>query len=122
MYRQESGWEPSTSVNPYSRASRPESTDCWFHRLRPSSDASATTARPTYRGDSETAKPGGADGPPPADGPSASRQFSSDTPNASSIISERNHPGVTAIAVAPYGPSSCPCENASRFTATLARS
>ena len=50
------------SVNPYSRASWPELTDCWFHRARRGSEASATTARPTYRGDSESAKSAGARG------------------------------------------------------------
>ena len=34
---------------------------------------------------------------------SESRQFSSETPKVSSIISERSHPGVTATAVAPNG-------------------
>src|SRR5204863_6441281 len=104
--RQMSGCEPSTSVNPYSRASRPESTDCWFHLAPSGSDASATTARPTYRGDSESAKSGGAE--------SDSRQFASETPKLSSIISDRSQPGVLATAVALKCSSSCPRENASR--------
>ncbi len=91
-------------------------TDCWFQRARCGSAARAATARPTYRGDSESAKSGG------AVVPTASRQSSSVVPNASSIISERIHPGVTQTAVAPRGASSWPCENARRFTATLARS
>ena len=47
MCCQTSGCEPSTSVNPYSAASCAELTDCWFHRARSGSAASATTARPT---------------------------------------------------------------------------
>ena len=38
---QTSGCDPSTSVNPYSRASWPDVTDCWFHRPRSGSAASA---------------------------------------------------------------------------------
>ena len=34
-----SGREPSRSVNPYSSASCPELTDCWFQRARSGSDA-----------------------------------------------------------------------------------
>jgi len=30
-----SGWTPSMSVNPYTRASCAAVTDCWFHRTRP---------------------------------------------------------------------------------------
>ncbi len=53
---------------------------------------------------------------------SASRQFASVTPKLSSIISERSQPGVSATAVAPRVPSSCPSANAIRRTADLARS
>jgi hypothetical protein len=60
-----SGWDPSMSVNPYSLASWAEVTECWFHRARLGSAASAATARPTYRGDSEEANPAGAVGYPP---------------------------------------------------------
>jgi len=48
----------------------------------------------------------------------ASRQFSSETPKLSSLISERSHPGVMATAVARCGASSCPWEKASRLTPT----
>jgi hypothetical protein len=57
-----------------------------------------------------------------ADALSASRQLSSETPKFSNIISDRSHPGVMETAVPLCGPSSCPKENASRFTATFARS
>jgi hypothetical protein len=81
----------------------------------------AATPRPMYRGDSDNAKPGGAVGAV-RPGVRASRQVSSVTPKFSSMISDRSHPGVTHTAVAPRGPSSCPSENASLFTATFARS
>ena len=42
-----SGWVPSMSVNPYSRARSAEVTECWFHRARSGSVASAAMARPT---------------------------------------------------------------------------
>src|SRR5215472_13102333 len=43
------------------------------------------------------------------------RQFSSETPKFSIIISERSQPGVMEIAVAPYGSNSCPGEKPRRF-------
>src|SRR5262249_19728894 len=46
---QASGWEPSISVKPYSRASWAAVTDCWFQRARPGSAARAATARPAQR-------------------------------------------------------------------------
>ena len=52
----------------------------------------------------------------------ASRQFSSVTPNASSIISERSQPGVMQTEVAPCGARSLACAQAMRVTATFARS
>src|SRR5699024_1101022 len=52
----------------------------------------------------------------------ASRQVSSVTPKASSIISERSHPGVTETAVPPCGASSWPCAYARRSTAVFVRS
>jgi len=52
----------------------------------------------------------------------ASCQFASVTPKASSIISERNHPGLIETEVAPCGASSWACAQAMRVTATFARS
>jgi len=52
----------------------------------------------------------------------ASRQFDSDTPKASSIASERSHPGVRLTAVAPCGASSWPSAKAIRRFAAFARS
>ena len=57
-----SGWEPSMSVKPYSWARSADVTERWFQRARPGSAASAATARPTYRGDSEEPNPSGAVG------------------------------------------------------------
>lgn len=51
-----------------------------------------------------------------------SLQVSSVTPMCSSIISERNQPGVSATAVHPKGASSCACANAMRKTELFARS
>jgi len=42
------------------RASSPEVSDRWFHLRTLESDASAATARPTNRGDSDKAKSAGA--------------------------------------------------------------
>ena len=50
------------SVKPYSRASSAEVTERWFQRDRFSSAAIAATPRPTYRGVSDSANPGGAVG------------------------------------------------------------
>jgi hypothetical protein len=57
-----SGWRPSTSVKPYAPASCAELTDSWFHRALAGSAAIAATPRPTYRGVSDSANPGGAMG------------------------------------------------------------
>jgi hypothetical protein len=95
MNRQISGCEPSRSLKPYSVASSPELTDFWFHLARSGSVASATTERPTCRGDSDRAKSAGP----------FSRRHRASYPRTrrkvSSIISERSHPGVMATAVAP---------------------
>lgn len=73
-----SGWRPSISVNPYVLAICVDVTECWFHRARSGSAARATTARPTKRGDSDSANNGGAAGFPSARSEfSASRQWSS---------------------------------------------
>ena len=100
-------------MKPYSRASSPEENEPPLRACTPGSAASAATARPTKRGLSEIAAKCGC---------AASRQVSSVTPKASSIISERSQPGVSATAVQPYGASSCAWPNASRITPALARS
>ena len=102
-------------MKPYSRASSPEENEPPLRRATSGSAARAATARPTKRGLSEIAAKW-----PPAAG--VSRQVSSVTPKASSIISERSQPGVSATAVQPCGASSSPCAKASRSTDTLARS
>jgi hypothetical protein len=53
---------------------------------------------------------------------SASRQVASVTPNASSIISERSQPGVSATAVAPVRREVPRLREGERMTAFLARS
>src|SRR5262249_48357712 len=55
-HRPQSGREPSTSVNPYSRARPHDASARPRQRLTSGSAASAATARPTYRGVSESAK------------------------------------------------------------------
>src|SRR5262245_49975116 len=100
MYLQASGRLPSTSVKPYTFASCPLDRVCPFQRDTSGSRARAATARPTKAGLSEIAKWGWIF--------VASRHVASVTRYASSIASDRSHPGVTATAVAPRGPSSCP--------------
>jgi hypothetical protein len=100
-------------VKPYSRASPPDENEPPLRAWTSGSAASAATARPTKRGDSEIAAKCFT---------GASRQLSSVTPKVSSIISDLSQPGVSASAVHPCGASSCAWAKARRTTAFLTRS
>ena len=121
MKPHESGCEPSMSRTPYV-GRQPTGVDRLLVPAAPvgiggeRGDAAADVARRLGHGE-----PGWC-GRTGRLGSNASRQLSSVTPNASSIISERSHPGVTRDGRRAVGASSWPCENASRLTATLARS
>jgi hypothetical protein len=90
------------SLNPYSSESPHElySPPDFFRTS--GSAASAATARPRKQGVSDPAQPY----PFGSGSFTASRQFSSRTPNFSRIASVRMNPGVTATAATPCGASS----------------
>mmetsp|Transcript_55972 Transcript_55972/g.131189 ORF Transcript_55972/g.131189 Transcript_55972/m.131189 type:complete len:239 (-) Transcript_55972:695-1411(-) len=90
-YWEKLGRRPSTSVHPKRSPSQPDDSTRPPNSFRSRSAARLAIPRPTKRGVSEAWKWGSILAP--------SCQFSSVTPNRSSIASERRKPGVTATAV-----------------------